>query len=115
MVKERNIKDDIKDVLNKYNCYIFMPVQMGYGPAGLDFHCVVEFMGWPIAFFVEAKKPGKTRTPRQEELRKNLITKWKARVFTVDDVFSLKELETWLYNLQQRSHGRQSSTTTISR
>jgi hypothetical protein len=85
-----------------------MPVQFGYGAAGLDFHCCVPFRGWAIAFFIEAKKPGKPRTPRQDKLREELITKQKARVFTIDDVFTLKELEKWLLTLQQKSNDRQS-------
>jgi hypothetical protein len=108
MVKERTIKDDIKDVLERFGCYYLMPVQFGYGAAGLDFHCCVPFRGWAIAFFIEAKKPGKPRTPRQDKLREELITKQKARVFTIDDVFTLKELEKWLLTLQQKSNDRQS-------
>lgn len=112
---EGNIKDMVKIVLDRFECYYFMPVQFGYGPAGLDFHCCVEFMGWPIAFWVETKKLDKPRTPRQDNLREKLITKYKARVFTIDDVFSLKELERWLLTLQQKSQDRRSSNSMTSR
>lgn len=112
---EGKIKDMVKELLKKYKCYYLMPVQFGYGPAGLDFHCCVEFMGWPIAFWIETKKPDEVLTPRQDNLRKDLITKWKARVFVVDDIHSLKEVERWLLSLQLRSQDRQLSTTTTSR
>lgn len=98
---EGKIKDMVREVLNKFECYAYQPVQFGYGPAGLDFHCVVEFKGWPIAFFIETKKLDKPRTLRQDQLRERLITKYKARVFTIEDVFGLKDLEAWLLTLRK--------------
>jgi hypothetical protein len=80
-----------------------MPVQFGYGPSGLDYHCCILVRGWPIAFFVEAKEAGKPTTPRQDNLIGDLRTKWKASVFIVDDEYTLKGLERWLVKMQELS------------
>jgi hypothetical protein len=51
MTPEGRVKSDVRKLLNRYEVYYFMPVQMGYGAAGLDFHCVVKWRRVPIAFF----------------------------------------------------------------
>ena len=44
------------------DCRRFMPVQTGYGTAGLDFECCIR--GWFVA--IETKKDAKAKlTPRQ--------------------------------------------------
>ena len=75
MTPEGRVKQNISRILAAFPfVYSFMPVQYGRGAAGIDYHCVagkyyqigflVEML--PIAFFIEAKKPGDGPTPRQE-------------------------------------------------
>jgi len=60
--REGLIKKRVKDVLALGGrIYTFMPVQRGFGPAGLDYFCC--FKGRFLA--VETKVPGKKLTPRQ--------------------------------------------------
>ena len=57
------VKDKVKQILRDYGVYFFMPVQMGIGAAGVDFHAVVHIdlfgLDIAIAFFVETKAEGK--------------------------------------------------------
>jgi len=59
---EGKVKDKVKKLLKKYDCYYFMPVQAGYGAATLDFLvcCKGQFIG------IETKAPGKKATERQQ-------------------------------------------------
>jgi hypothetical protein len=100
---EGKVKDKIRIVLDRYKVYYFMPVQFGYGPSGLDYHCCIEVRGWPIAFWVEAKEEGKPTTNRQDVLINMLRTQYKASVFIVDDEYTLKGLERWLIQMQELS------------
>ena len=102
MTPEGKVKDKIKKLLDKYGVYYFMPVQMGYGPAGLDFHCAVQARNICIAFFVEAKKLEGDTTERQDKLTKELRAK-KAKVFVVDDDISLMDVERYLVRLHEAS------------
>lgn len=67
---EGKVKDKIKEVLDHFGAYYFMPVQVGYGKAGLDFHCCHKGR----AFFIEAKAAKGVLSDRQkaviEEIRK---------------------------------------------
>lgn len=89
---ESKVKTKIKILLTEYGVYYFMPVQMGYGAAGVDFHCVLP---GGLAFFVEAKAPSGTTTDRQDALL-NKFTGMGIQVFVVDDDQSLRKLRTWL-------------------
>ena len=44
MTPEGKVKKKIKEVLDEYGVYYFMPVQHGYGPRGVDFHCVMRIV-----------------------------------------------------------------------
>lgn len=92
---EGKIKTEIKKILDAYGVYYFMPVQMGIGAAGLDFHCVVN-CGTAFAFFVEAKAPGKMPTARQWELIHKLRDVYKAQTFVIDDDAGLDQLRRYL-------------------
>lgn len=61
-VSEKYVKEQIKKLLKKYKAYYYMPVQTGYGAPSLD------FVGCHHGRFfgIEAKRPGKEPTPRQE-------------------------------------------------
>ena len=100
---ESKIKDKVRDVLIAYGAYYFMPVQFGYGRAGLDFHCCILYKTIPIAFFVETKDVDKTTTKRQDLLIEVLRNKYKAKVFIIDDEYTLKGLEQWLQRVRELS------------
>jgi hypothetical protein len=99
--EESQVKKWIKEVLNEYNVYYFMPVQGGYGATGLDFHCVVNWCSLPLAFFIEAKEFGKEPTPRQDLFIKQRRQQQKARTFVIDGMVGVNELRAWLEKLKQ--------------
>ena len=99
MTPEGKVKKKIKEVLDKYGVYYFMPVQMGYGPSGLDFHCGVKVRHIHIGFYVEAKDFEEEPTKRQVDLIKKLRA-MNAKVFVIDDDISLTMLEDYLHTLQ---------------
>jgi len=59
---ETLLKKKVKAMLDALpHCYRFMPVQRGFGPAGLDFFCCIN--GAFVA--IETKVPGAKLNPRQ--------------------------------------------------
>ena len=98
---ESIVKNRVKEVLRKHNVYFFMPVQSGFGAAGLDFHCVVGVENIPVAFFCETKAFLKPTTLRQDEFIANREKHQGATTFVVDDEPTLKRLEQWLIKLEQ--------------
>jgi len=95
MTPEGRIKKRVSALLDQYGCYRFMPVQSGFGKAGLDYHCCVKGM----AFFIETKAGNKRPTPRQEETIKQ-IQRAGGRCFVVNGVEGMDTLETWLKETQ---------------
>jgi dsRNA-specific ribonuclease len=90
---EGKVKKRVRQILDAHNAYYFMPVQTGYGSAGLDFHGCHQGK----AFFIETKAPGGKPTARQKLLIRDLIESYGAAVFLVDgSAASLKLLEDWL-------------------
>lgn len=65
---EKDVKTAVKDIINEYKAWYFMPVTYGFGKSGVpDIACV--FKGYPI--FIETKFGNKKPTPLQKaELRK---------------------------------------------
>lgn len=98
-MREATIKNQITRVLFKYNVYSFMPVQMGYGAAGLDYHCIVLVRDRPFPFFIEAKKPGEKPTARQEDLIEKLRKEYSCKVWVIDNEAGVLALGTWLYSI----------------
>lgn len=96
MTPEGLVKAKVDALLKKYPVYIFKPVQMGLGAAGLDYHCVVRLADTPIAFFIETKKAGGKPTDRQDELIGKLRRDFRCNVFIIDGIFGLHQLEEWL-------------------
>ena len=77
---EGKVKDRVKRLLKKYNCYQFWPVQTGYGAPTLD--CIGCHAGF--FFSIETKAPGKHLTPRQS-LTKEDMEEADARVFVIGE------------------------------
>jgi hypothetical protein len=115
MTPEGRVKKNINRILASFPfVYSFMPVQYGRGAAGIDYHCVagkyyqigflVEML--PIAFFIEAKKPGDEPTPRQENFANERKEKQNAKTFVIDEDPSinkgdgLEELTQWLQEIE---------------
>ena len=106
MTPEGRVKASVKKVLDSFGVYYFMPVQMGLGAAGLDFHCVIakHFMVdkyveiVPLAFFIETKKPGGKPTDRQEEFAKARREHQGAVTFVIDG--NTDELVEWLAGIK---------------
>jgi len=97
---ERAIKTQVKEVLDRYNVYYFMPVQSGIGAAGVDFHCVVRWRGLALAFFIETKKFGEELTARQTLFLKQREEEQNAKTFVVHSFLTLKYLTEWLEGLK---------------
>jgi hypothetical protein len=81
---ESRVKAGINKVLDAFGVYYFMPVQMGLGKAGLDYHCVMRFGDHALAFFIEAKKPDEEPTPRQDTFADDRRKQQAARTFVID-------------------------------
>ena len=103
---EAEVKKWVKEVLNKYNVYYFMPVQTGYGAAGLDFHCVVKAGKFPYAFFIETKEFGKEPTERQDLFIRERKKHQNAKTFVIDGMVGVNELEEWLATLRATERKR---------
>lgn len=101
---EGNVKAKIKTILKEYGVHGFMPVQYGYGAAGVDFHCCVYInlfgVEVSLAFFIEAKEEGKEPTARQDLFLKDRREQQKAKTFVIDGPKGYAELEDWLSKLQ---------------
>lgn len=89
---EGRVKAALKKMFKEFDgLYYFMPVQMGFGAAGLDFHC--SYMGW--AFCVETKAPGGKVTPRQKLTITSILNSG-APVFVVNDDADIETVRRWL-------------------
>lgn len=100
---EAQVKRWIRDVLEEYNVYYFMPVQSGLGASGLDFHCVVNWCNIPYAFFIEAKEFGKLPTDRQDLFIENRRKYQKAKTFVIDGMVGVAKLRTWLQGIKEQT------------
>jgi hypothetical protein len=101
---EADVKRWVKEVLNEYNVYYFMPVQSGVGAAALDFHCCVRCHNTPIAFFVETKRFNAKPTARQTLFIKQRKEQQNAKTFVIDGRVGVNELRAWLEKLRIRSY-----------
>ena len=64
LTPEGKVKAEVKKYLKEIGAYYFMPVQTGYGAAGVDFYICYE--GWFIA--VETKAGEAIPKPRQRKV-----------------------------------------------
>jgi len=85
---EGKVKKLTNEVLDKLGCYRFMPVQRGFGGAGLDYFCC--YLG--RFFAVETKAPKKKLRPRQVVTAK-VIAAARGTVFVVRDHADLFRLQ----------------------
>ena len=100
---EGKVKDKVKRLLKKYQCYQFWPVQTGYGSPTLD--CLGCHNGW--FFGIETKAPGKHPTPRQYLTMSDMQAAC-GKVFVIGEKLDKKtgqysgmgELEAWLLMLK---------------
>ena len=104
MTPEGKVKKEVKRVLDAFGVYYFMPVQMGIGAAGLDFHCAVRFGDCALAFFIETKAPDKEPTDRQKEFIKARRVNQLARTFVIDG--DLDELVEFLERIEEYNEHR---------
>ncbi len=88
---EGKVKASINKLLERYGAYRFMPVQNGLGAPGLDYHCCY----YGVAFFIEAKAPGKKPTKRQVQTMAR-IGRAGGKCFVIDGPQGLDDLDQWL-------------------
>jgi hypothetical protein len=116
---EGRVKKAISKVLDNFpSVYSFMPVQFGMGASGVDYHCVVgmlvQFPGGlvdmvPVAFFIEAKKPGGEPTVRQDTFLKERHEKQNCACFVIDEDPSINKgkgldiLVEWLAKIESNN------------
>lgn len=93
MTPEGKVKAKIKQLLEKYNVYYFMPVQTGFGKRSLDF---LGCVGGNF-FAIEAKRPGEEPT-RKQSVTIREMEKAGADVFVIDSVDcpAMRDLEQYL-------------------
>lgn len=96
MTPEGKVKKRIKEVLNAYNIYYFMPVQFGIGATGVDFHCVMDWHDVNLAFFIEAKAPDEEATQRQDLFLRAREKEQNAETFIIDGEEGIQALIEWL-------------------
>ena len=94
---EGKVKDDIKDVLKRFNVYYDMPVTWGMSKRGVDFHCVVRGPhGYAMAFYIEAKRPRKDATLLQKDFMETRESEQGAKWFVIADHTGIANLVKWL-------------------
>jgi hypothetical protein len=81
---EGRVKKLTNEVLDGMGCYRFMPVQRGFGPAGLDYFCCYNGR----FFAVETKTAKKKLSPRQVVTAK-VIAAARGTVFVVRNIADL--------------------------
>lgn len=105
MTPEGKVKKEVKRILESFGVYFFMPVQMGLGAAGLDFHCVVRMGDMACAFFIETKAPGKEVTDRQNTFIDDRRKQQCARTFVIDSD-DMDELVEFLERIEEYNEHR---------
>jgi len=106
LVGEHIVKSWVRAVLDDFKVYYHMPVNTGYGSAGLDFHCVVGYKNLALAFFIETKKYGEDTTDRQDTFIKDRQAEQNAITFVIDRKAGVEKLRKWLEGLQHADRNR---------
>jgi hypothetical protein len=94
---EGKIKSKIAKVIDKYegSIYVYMPVPGGFGKPTLDYLGFLYGRG----FAIEAKRPGKAPTLRQEGTIEDIRASG-TPVFVINDDASLEVFATWLETIK---------------
>jgi hypothetical protein len=93
---EGKVKNEVKKVLKRFNAHFDMPVNVGYGKKGVDFHCTVKSAYGALAFYIETKAPGETPTALQSTFLRERRDAQGAATFVIDGERGLARLEKWL-------------------
>jgi hypothetical protein len=93
---EGKVKLRVKELLARYGCYAFWPVQQGYGARTLD--CLGCHNG--RAFAIETKAPGKKMTEQQAAIAERM-ERSRCKVFEISTPEHLAALELWLRSCPQ--------------
>lgn len=91
---EGQVKKKIKELLDLYKLdgiYYYMSVPSGYGESTLDYVGFIRGLG----FAIEAKRPGKIPTTRQERIIERIKAS-NTPVFVISCEAELAPLEAWL-------------------
>ena len=91
MKNEADVKNEVKKILRRFNCWWFMPVPTGYGMRGVpDF--IICLHGRFVA--IETKY-GRNRPTKLQQRQLKGIDKADGITFVVDQT-NVKYLESWL-------------------
>ena len=88
---EGKVKAEVKKYLKEIGAYYFMPVQTGYGAAGVDFYICYE--GWFIA--VETKAGEAVPKPRQRKVLED-VDACGGIALCINDVAMLRKRIEWI-------------------
>ena len=99
IVPERQVKQKVKGVLDKYRKYVYyyMPVPGGYGKSTLD------YLGFCCGrgFAIETKRTGGKPTARQDVIAAQIMVGG-AAVFVINSDATLDNLDLWLSTVVER-------------
>ena len=95
---EGKVKDEVKKYLKSIGAYYFMPVQTGYGAAGVDFYICYE--GWFIA--IETKAGEAVPTPRQRKVLVD-VDACGGMALCINDVAVLRHCIEWIDAIRNRA------------
>ena len=84
--EEGKVKDKVREILDDRGAYYFMPVQMGYGSATLDFLCCIK----GIFVAIETKRPGGAKLTLRQQSVLNAVLKAGGIALVVDNPDVLK-------------------------
>lgn len=95
---EGRVKRQVRKVLDEFDdCYVFMPVQTGFGKRTLDY--LICFRGLFVA--IETKAPGREPTHLQRLIGDEIVAAG-GTTFVISDQHGLDELRSWLQEVNQR-------------
>lgn len=91
---EGEVKEAVSKLLDRFDAFMFMPVQTGFGRKTVDY---IGFRNGGAAFAIETKAPGEKPTDKQIEELRTVLAKGGA-AFVVDSTTGVDIwlLERWL-------------------
>ena len=97
---EGKVKDEIKRILKGFNVHYDMPVNVGFGKKGVDFHCAIKTPIGALAFYIEAKRPGEEVTALQNAFLRDRREQQGAQTFEIDGWEGLRKLTEFLERIE---------------